>query len=57
MVNKFYLNDYNVPYRHDRNTNDGGILVYVRNDIRSRIIESKNLPRSFEGLVIELFLI
>ena len=57
MVNKFYLNDYNVPYRHDRNTNDGGILVYVRNDIRSRIIESKNLPRSFDGLVIELFLI
>ena len=31
-----------------------GILVYVRYDIRSRIIECENLPSSFEGLVIEL---
>ena len=53
-VNQFYLNDYNVPYRNDRNTNGGGILVYIRDDIRSRIIECENLPSSFEGLVIEL---
>ena len=30
------------------------ILVYIRDDIRSRIIECENLPNSFEGLVIEL---
>ena len=53
-VNQFYLNGYNVLYRNDRNTNDGGILVYIRDDIRSRIIESENLPSSFAGLVIEL---
>ena len=29
----------------------GGILVYVRDDIRSRITECEN---SFEGLVIDL---
>ena len=40
--NQFYLNAYNVPYRHDRNTNAGGILVYVRDDIRSRIIGCEN---------------
>ena len=45
--NQFYLNGCNVPYRHDRNTNGGGILVYVRDDIRSRIIECENLPSSF----------
>ena len=39
---QFYLNGYNVPYRHDRNTNAGDILVYVRDDIRSRIIECEN---------------
>ena len=38
----FSLHGYNVPYRHDCN-NGGGILVYVRDDIRSRIIECKNL--------------
>ena len=53
-VKQFYLNGYNVPYRSDRNTNRGGILVYVRDDIRPRIIEYENLPNSFEGLVIEL---
>ena len=29
-------------------------MFYIRDDIRSRIIESENLPSSFEGLVIEL---
>ena len=53
-VNQFYLNDYNVPYRNDRNTNGNGILVYVCDDIRSRIIECENLPNSSEGFVIEL---
>ena len=53
-MNQFYLNGYNVPYRNYRKTNGGGILVYIRNDIRSRITECENLPRSFEGLVIEL---
>ena len=54
-VNHFYLNGYNVPYRHDRNTNGSGILVYVRDDIRLRITECENLPSSFEVLVIELY--
>ena len=53
-VNQFYLNGCNLPYRHDRNNNGGSILVYVRNDIRSRIIESGNFPSWFEVLVIEL---
>ena len=53
-VNQFYLNGYNVPYRNDRNNNGGGTLVYIRDDIRSRIIECENLPSSFEGLVMEL---
>ena len=29
-------------------------MVYVRDDIRSSIIECENLPSSFEGLDIEL---
>ena len=37
-INQFYLSGCHVPYRNDHNNNDGGILVYVRNDTRSRII-------------------
>ena len=40
--------------RHDLKSNDGGIFVYVRDDMKSCIIESENLPSSFEGLVIKL---
>ena len=54
-ANQFYLNGYNVHYRNDGNTNGGGILVYIRDDIRSRITECENLPSSIEGLVIELY--
>ena len=46
-ANQFYLNGHNVPCRNDRNTNGGGILAYVCDDIRSRIIECENLPSSF----------
>ena len=35
-------------------TNGDGILVFVRDDIRSRIVECENLPSSFEGLIREL---
>ena len=51
---QFYFNGYNVTCRYDRNTNGGGIMVYVRDDIRSRIIECENLPSTFKGLVIEI---
>ena len=50
-VNQFYLNGYNAPCRNDCNTNGVGILVNVRDDTRSHIIECENLPSSFEGLV------
>ena len=29
---QFYLNDQNFPYKNDRHTNGGSILVYVRDD-------------------------
>ena len=51
-TNQFYINGCNIPYRHDLNTNSSGILAYARNDIRSRIIESENLPSLFEVLFI-----
>ena len=53
-VNQFFLNGCNLPYRHDRNTNGGSILVYVRDGISLRIIDCENLPSLFECLVIVL---
>ena len=42
-VYQFNFDGYDVPYRHFRNINGGYMSVYVRDDIRSHIIEYENL--------------
>ena len=37
----FYLKDFCNPYRFDGNRNGGGIMLYIREDIPSRLIEKK----------------
>ena len=38
---QFHLHGFSEPYRLDRNGNGGGILVFIREDIPSKLIESK----------------
>ena len=37
----FSLNSFCDPYRFDRNRNSGGIMLYIREDISSRLMEKK----------------
>ena len=48
---QFQLHGYSEPYRLDRNGYGGGILLYIREDIPSKIIESK---MNIEGFFVEL---
>ena len=48
---QFQLHGYSEPYRLDRNGYGGGILLYIREDIPSKIIESK---MNTEGFFVEL---
>ena len=48
---QFQLHGYSEPYRLDRNGYGAGILLYIREDIPSKIIESK---MNIEGFFIEL---
>ena len=43
-----------MPYRLDRNRKGGGIIVYVREDIPSKISEKHQLPQDVEGMFVEL---
>ena len=43
-----------MPYRIDRNRNGGGVIIYVREYIPSKILEKHKLPRDVEGIVVEL---
>ena len=41
-------------YRLDRNRNRGGVIIYVREDIPSKILEKHKLPQDVEGVFVEL---
>ena len=43
-IGQFLLNGYSTPFRLDRNAHGGGILLYVREDIPSKLLlVEKNL--------------
>ena len=47
---RFDLEGYATPYRLDRNANGGGILLYIREDIPSKLL---NTDLSIEGFFVE----
>ena len=52
--NQFLIEGYSIPFRYDRNRYGGGILIYVREDIPSKIFKKHNFPDDIEGMFIEL---
>ena len=48
-MQNFALMDILPPYRLDKNSNGGGILLYVREDIPFKMIKA-----DFEGFFIEI---
>ena len=43
-----------MPYRLDRNKNGGGKIIYVREDIPTKILRKYNLPEDIEGIFVEI---
>ena len=43
-----------MPYKFDRKRNGGGVIIYVREDIPSKILEKHKLPQVVEGMFLEL---
>ena len=52
-TNKFYINGFTKPYRHNRNRNGGGVLIYIREDVPSKELDN-HLPNAIEGMFIEV---
>ena len=48
----FVIGGYSTPYRSGRNSNDGGILLYIREDISSYLIATEKAP--VEGFYVKL---
>ena len=53
-LGQFYVEGFTMPYRLDRNRNGGGLIIYVKEDIPSKILEKHKLPHDIEGILIEL---
>ena len=51
---QFFIDGFSDPYRLDRNRNGGGIIIYVREDIRSKNLVRHKIPSDIECLFIEL---
>ena len=48
---QFHIHGFSEPYRFDRNSSGGGILLYIREDIPSKFILTK---MTIEGFFIEI---
>ena len=53
-VNQFFINGFSTPYRLDRNRNGGGIIIYVREDITSKMLTKHKFPDDIEALFVEI---
>ena len=51
---QFYMDGFSLRYRLDRNPNGGGITIFVKEDIPSKLLTKHNFPMDVEGLFVEL---
>ena len=51
---QFLIEGYSPPYRRDRNKYGGGILIYIREDIPSKVLLKHTFPSDIEGIFVEI---
>ena len=51
---QFVLEGYKEPYRLDVTSNSGGILVYINEQFRSKIVTSLSIPGNIQTIPIEI---
>ena len=55
-ISQFTIEGYRTPIRLDRNCHGGGLIFYLRDDIPCKEIKSHMLPKSIEGIFVEVTL-
>ena len=53
-TSQFMVDGFSKPYRQDRNRNGGGIMIYIRDDIPSKLLTKHVFPDDIKGLFVEL---
>ena len=52
--NQFMIDGFSIPYRLDRNSYGGGVIIYVREDIPSKLLTSFCFTNVIEGIFVEI---
>ena len=53
-VNQFLMDGYSPPFRLDRDSTGGGIIIYVREDIPCRELRGHQIPNNLESIFLEI---
>ena len=51
---QFCIDGFYIPYRLDRNRNEGDLMIYVRDNTPSKMLTKHNLSENIEAAFIEL---
>ena len=51
---QFCIDSYSIPYRLDRTSHGGGILLYIREDIPSKMSKFEQVKINFKGFLGEI---
>ena len=52
-TSQFMIDVYREPYPFDRNRNGSGVLIYIREEIPSKLLGDRNLSHDIEGIFAE----
>ena len=53
-ISQFHIDGYSMPYRLDRNRNGRGVIIYIREDIPSKILREHLFPNDIERIFVEI---
>ena len=53
-LNQFHIDGFTTSYRLDRNQNDGGIILYIREDIPSKSLTEIKYDNEIQNIFIEI---
>ena len=53
-VYQFHIDGYSIPFRLDRNKNGRGAIIYVKEDIPSKVLRKHLFPNGIKGIFVEI---
>ena len=51
-MSQYFVNGFSVTYRLDQNKNGSGIMIFIGDDIPSRVLTKHVFPDDFEGFLL-----